>query len=130
MHYFKKKKKMANHIKGKKAEFVAQRLSDNRKERGVALEGEMTKQEKQDNVIVIIQVPLKQKPKQVFSYDDDLSAEGFSDNLFCAAPMAASSSNSWGGELKKRSAKPDVEAAIVKVEWFCYCSFVNSTIAF
>ncbi|ETO11851.1 hypothetical protein RFI_25524 [Reticulomyxa filosa] len=53
---------MVKKKKGKKADFVAERLSDNRKKRGVAVSGEMTKQEKQDNVIVIIQVPLKQKP--------------------------------------------------------------------
>jgi hypothetical protein len=32
---------------GEKASFIGQRLSDNRKERGVATEGEMTKEEKQ-----------------------------------------------------------------------------------
>jgi hypothetical protein len=47
------------------ADFMGQRLTDNRRERGVALKGAMTKQEKQDNSIVIIQVPLKQKPKPV-----------------------------------------------------------------
>jgi len=47
---------------GKKAEFVAQRLSDNRSERGVEVQGEMTEEEKKDNVIVIIQVPLKTNP--------------------------------------------------------------------
>ncbi len=46
---------------GRKASFVGQRLKDNRKERGVALEGAMTKEEKEANVIMMIQVPLKQK---------------------------------------------------------------------
>ncbi len=32
---------------GEKASFIGQRLTDNRKERGVATEGEMTKEEKQ-----------------------------------------------------------------------------------
>jgi hypothetical protein len=72
---------------GEKASFIGQRLSDNRKERGVAVEGEMSKEEKQQvhtfsslvspglshtltrrasvcpiqNMIMVIQVPLKQK---------------------------------------------------------------------
>ncbi|ETO12689.1 hypothetical protein RFI_24687 [Reticulomyxa filosa] len=54
--------------KGKKADFVAERLSDNRKKRGVTVSGEMTKQERQDNVIVIIQVPLKQKTQSTIDY--------------------------------------------------------------
>ena len=76
---------------GEKASFIGQRLTDNRKERGVATEGEMTKEEKQQvpshvyqhgthdtygthsgperedthhgitqNMIMVIQVPLKQ----------------------------------------------------------------------
>ena len=50
---------------GRKADFIGQRLTDNRIERNVSIHGAMTKQEKQDNCIVIIQIPLKQKPKQV-----------------------------------------------------------------
>ena len=46
---------------GIKADFIGQRLTDNRIERGVKdLNAPMTKQEKQDNCILIIQVPLKQ----------------------------------------------------------------------
>eukprot|EP00485_Elphidium_margaritaceum_P008065 CAMPEP_0202702160 /NCGR_PEP_ID=MMETSP1385-20130828/15183_1 /ASSEMBLY_ACC=CAM_ASM_000861 /TAXON_ID=933848 /ORGANISM="Elphidium margaritaceum" /LENGTH=611 /DNA_ID=CAMNT_0049359753 /DNA_START=51 /DNA_END=1886 /DNA_ORIENTATION=+ len=52
---------------GQKADFIGQRLTDNRIERNVSIHGAMTKQEKQDNCIVIIQVPLKQKPKPVFA---------------------------------------------------------------
>lgn len=36
---------------GEKASFVGKRLSDDRKERGVAVEGEMTQQEKQQNMV-------------------------------------------------------------------------------
>merc|ERR1712113_910491 len=50
---------------GNKADFIGQRLTDNRIERNVSIHGPMTKQEKQDNCIVIIQIPLKQKPKEV-----------------------------------------------------------------
>lgn len=48
---------------GRKASFVGQRLKDNRKERGVDLQGDMTKEEKEANMIMMIQVPLKQKPR-------------------------------------------------------------------
>jgi hypothetical protein len=47
---------------GKGFTFLAKRLTQDRKERGVALEGEMTQEEKERNVIFIFQVPLKQKP--------------------------------------------------------------------
>merc|ERR1712113_307297 len=54
---------------GTKADFIGQRLTDNRIERNVKdLNAPMTKQEKQDNCIVIIQVPLKQKPEKVHTY--------------------------------------------------------------
>jgi len=53
---------------GQKADFIGQRLTDNRIERNVSIHGAMTKQEKQDNCIVVIQVPLKQKPKEVHVY--------------------------------------------------------------
>jgi hypothetical protein len=42
---------------GEKASFIGQRLTDNRKERGVATEGEMTKEEKQ------------QVPSHVYQHD-------------------------------------------------------------
>merc|ERR1719242_1816944 len=68
---------------GQKADFIGQRLTDNRIERNVAVHGAMTKQEKQDNVIVVIQVPLKQKPepkpkpKPVHSYPSPSPFKGF-----------------------------------------------------
>lgn len=52
---------------GEKCSFVGQRLSDNRKERGVEDSGQpMSQQEKQDNVILIIQVPLKVAQRSFF----------------------------------------------------------------
>lgn len=51
---------------GRKASFVGQRLSDNRKERGVAnddLNKPMTSEEKEANMLMLIQVPLKQKER-------------------------------------------------------------------
>jgi len=47
---------------GQRASFIGKRLSDDRQERGVQTVGEMTHQEKQQNMIMVIQVPLKCKP--------------------------------------------------------------------
>jgi hypothetical protein len=101
---------------GKKADFSAQRLTDSRIERGVAVEGEMSKEEKQDNVICIIQVPLVQKPKPKPRY------EAFGAlSMISGPPAPAGGSMSFGAVamLKSRSTKkeekPDVEAAIIKV---------------
>ena len=49
---------------GQRCSFIGQRLSDHRKETsgaGVSTEGPMTDEEKKDNVVMIIQVPLKKK---------------------------------------------------------------------
>ena len=56
---------------GVKSEFIAQRLSDNRIERGVSVEGPMTKQEKQDNCIIVIQVPLKRKINNNYNFNSN-----------------------------------------------------------
>lgn len=44
---------------GQKAKFLAKRLKQDRKERSVAIEGEMTSEEQDRNVILIYQIPLK-----------------------------------------------------------------------
>jgi len=77
-------KLLFNH-NGKKADFSAQRLTDNRIEKGLNIQGEMSKEEKQDNVIMIIQIPLKQKyvaPKGVYNYfaNDNLFDIPFNNN--------------------------------------------------
>ena len=46
---------------GKSVDFLARRLVDDRKKRGVETQGEITTEEKNRNVIYIIQVPLKTK---------------------------------------------------------------------
>ena len=46
---------------GKNADFIAERLEDDRKRRGVPLKGEMTNEEKHKNAIFIYQIPLVQK---------------------------------------------------------------------
>ncbi|GMH40618.1 hypothetical protein BSKO_08522 [Bryopsis sp. KO-2023] len=48
---------------GQKCTFTAMRLKDDRAERGAPLTGPMTSSEKQNNVIVVIQVPLQQKQR-------------------------------------------------------------------
>jgi len=58
---FSQTQKLYFNNKGQKASFVGQRLSDNRRERGVAVEGKMSQEEKEQNVILLIQVPLKYK---------------------------------------------------------------------
>lgn len=49
---------------GRAMPFAAQRLSEDRRQRGVAIDGEMTVEEKQQNCLLVIQVPLKQKPAE------------------------------------------------------------------
>jgi len=56
---FSQTQKLYFNNKGQKASFVGQRLSDNRKQRGVAVEGKMSEDEKAQNMIMLIQVPLK-----------------------------------------------------------------------
>jgi len=51
-------------MNGERASFIAKRLKDQRRERGEKIEGEMTSEEKADNMILIIQVPLKQKERR------------------------------------------------------------------
>eukprot|EP01113_Clastostelium_recurvatum_P007054 TRINITY_DN1324_c1_g1_i2.p1 TRINITY_DN1324_c1_g1~~TRINITY_DN1324_c1_g1_i2.p1 ORF type:complete len:552 (+),score=143.09 TRINITY_DN1324_c1_g1_i2:127-1656(+) len=89
--------------KGQKASFVAQRLSDDRRQRGVAVEGEMTTEEKQQNMIMIIQIPLENNPPMSACWDDGGDFE--------SAPMQKSSS----AAPRRQREQSDVEDAIVKV---------------
>merc|ERR1712113_449067 len=52
---------------GKKADFIGERVSDHRKKKGQKNihDKKLSKQEKQDNVIVIVQIPLKQKIQEI-----------------------------------------------------------------
>jgi len=105
---------------GKKADFLAERVSDVRKKKGQKNihEKELSKEEKMDNVIVVVQVPLKQKKIKRKAW----GGGGFGGGGMpmpmneCADQMSMFSAK----KMKKRrcsskSAKPDVEAAIVKV---------------
>lgn len=110
---------------GIKADFLAQRLTDNRKERNVNVQGEMSKQEKQQNLILIIQVPLKRKQinyrnnwsNQDFLFDDD---EEHNDLFQLESKMMFNSYSKSVSVNKKKSKsrkkeKSDVEHAIVKI---------------
>lgn len=94
---------------GERCPFVGQRLSDFRKEKGEPTQGPMTQQEKQQNMLLIIQVPLKQKlppPSPVFYAMDEC------EQVACAAPMALQSFSSPGMAKQRMS---NVEDAIIKV---------------
>jgi len=94
---------------GQKCSFVGQRLSDNRKERGVSQHGAMTQQEKQENVLLIIQVPLQaRQPQNVQLYNHYLSHEQDEEKF-----MQVESCNM--DMLQKKRERADVEHAIIKV---------------
>lgn len=56
---------------GKKADFIAERVSDVRRKKGQTNihDKVLSKEEKQDNVIVVVQIPLKQKKPKQPAYD-------------------------------------------------------------
>ena len=54
---------------GQKASFLAQRLSDNRRERGVSIDAPISSQEREQNIILIIQVPLKLSANPLFPHN-------------------------------------------------------------
>lgn len=64
-------KKLYFNKEGSSCNFKAQRLSDNRRERGVKVEGEMTKEEKAQNMLMIFQIPLEN------TYNPFLSSAGY-----------------------------------------------------
>ncbi len=93
---------------GQRASFIGERLSDNRRQRGVAVEGEMTREEKQQNMIMIIQVPLKQTRPTRFTFDEC--------DMLCAPPFAKSCFMPAGGvSLQRCQERADVEDAIIRV---------------
>jgi hypothetical protein len=84
--------------KGMAANFVAQRLSEHRKETGSTATGAMTQEEKESNVLFIFQVPLKQtKPKRVPKM---YSMYGGGDILECAPMMPMMACMDMGYEPK------------------------------
>ncbi len=90
---------------GKRCSFVGQRVSDFRRDQGVAsVDGPMTDEEKKDNVVMIIQVPLKKRKKAVFSFGSSVVLESYTPQSF-----------GFGTTSAARSRGVDVEDAIVKV---------------
>lgn len=63
---------------GKNANFIAERLSEDRKKCGVSVEGAMTNEEKQRNAILIFQIPLKIKRAVIKSVPMAYSASAYS----------------------------------------------------
>lgn len=106
---------------GQKASFMAQRLKDNRKERGVSVEGAMSEAEKSQNMVMVIQVPLVQAPRQQNMYGGLNSYGGLMECCAeqCAQPqmsaMSFGSGRGRGGARMRKSRKPDVDEAIIKV---------------
>jgi len=89
---------------GEKCSFVGQRLSENRKQKGETdLEKPMTSEEKQQNVLLVIQVPLKQKAR-IINPIQPLQQQSF----WCKPIMNESCK-------RKSSVKSDVENVIIKV---------------
>jgi len=98
---------------GVKKTFKALRLSNDRRQRGVAVEGALTQQEKQDNIVVIIQIPLKKQQPAPTVYSG-LALFGASPAC-CPAPAAAAACYSFGSAAAMAKPAVDVEHAIVKL---------------
>ena len=77
---------------GQNANYIAERLTDDRKRRGVPLEGAMTNEEKQRNALLIFQIPLirKEVPKRESSY--------FGYAACCAVPTSGGFATSYKQE--------------------------------
>jgi len=101
---------------GHRVSFVGQRLSDNRNDRGVSKDGEMTNEEKKQNCIMVIQVPLKQ---EYIRPSAEYYGDGFGGGpvLDCGVSPKQSESYSYVEDRKAalQKSKVDMEAAIIKV---------------
>lgn len=74
---------------GRKVKYLAKRLEQDRKERGVAVKGEMTNEEEDRNVIIIYQIPLKQS-------NAERRSSYFTGNL---NSLSLCSNSSFGGSI-------------------------------
>merc|ERR1719474_183607 len=95
---------------GKKADFVGERVSDVRRKKGQQNVDDkvLSKEEKQDNVIVIVQVPLKQRKRKMNSgYQTGYIMSGLKKKKGKRSKSRSKSSS--------KAAKSNVEAAMVKV---------------
>lgn len=80
---------------GKNANFIAERLSDDRKRRGVPLEGSMTNEEKQRNALLIFQIPLKISPPKT-KYNDYIYFESMNEGYNSKDNFCLNQSYSFG----------------------------------
>lgn len=99
----------------KKADFVGERVSDVRKKKGQknVHDKKLSKQEKQDNVIVIVQVPLKQKARAMGHFMDDFGGMVYEDEC-----DESDDDDGFEEEMCMRSSSiggVNVEAAMVSV---------------
>lgn len=96
---------------GQRASFVGQRLKENRRERGEPEEGAMTQQEKEQNVILILQVPLK--------HPEPIRRPMLIKTKCAIGAPAPSSCSSRSSRLSKKNCERDessnVDEAIIKV---------------
>lgn len=67
---------------GQAAQFLAKRLSRDRFERGVKIEGEMTEEEQDRNLIMIFQIPLQQSSSRSISQTENWNASVPQSNFF------------------------------------------------
>eukprot|EP01112_Ceratiomyxa_fruticulosa_P014188 TRINITY_DN4044_c0_g1_i5.p1 TRINITY_DN4044_c0_g1~~TRINITY_DN4044_c0_g1_i5.p1 ORF type:complete len:512 (-),score=104.96 TRINITY_DN4044_c0_g1_i5:151-1563(-) len=104
-------KKLYFNKKGERASFLAVRLSDHRKEMGKLTSGPMTSEEKKQNMIMIIQVPLKVRQQFFYGYSTSLVYDDFCEGY---APASAPLSSAFSSFATRRE-KSNVEDAIIKV---------------
>ena len=112
---------------GQASNFLAKRLKDDRKERGVVLEGEMTQEEKERNALYIFQIPLKQKPKIIrkntyYNYENIIKesfcdcdiddSDNFVGGVFGGLADESSPMRSYG--LKKKSKVRGFDNAVLR----------------
>jgi len=95
---------------GEKCSFIGQRLSEFRREQGKEEKGPMTNEEKEQNMLLIIQVPLKQRKNVRLDTFDNYN---ILDQIECQSSMIKMESECMIEECKMRSV--DVEHAIVKI---------------
>ena len=110
---------------GQNANYIAERLSDDRKRRGVSVEGEMTNVEKQRNALLIFQIPLVQKEpfKRQYQYGNVMLCSANIDQICmdqicmdqscmesCSTSTYASLSRRSGTAVKARG----LENAVIK----------------
>lgn len=93
---------------GEKASYQAERLKDVRAKAGKSLEGPMSQEEKEDNVLFVFQIPLKQKEKT-------RSSKGYEINECVMMCASMSMPKSKGGNEKSMSRSRGIDHAQLSV---------------